>query len=176
MNFLGSIGGTPASKNMGADFGYPECFAVWNTSIPDFQGKVGQMIGTVSSNDTVCATQHQAPRLVFASHRAPISLLFNKSGTMGWITMRGADTTLPRTGYGVGVVNFNSAGQPVATVHNSNALKYIAQSQNYKQCNKQICWAPAGLAWDSAGRLYVSSDVSGEIYVILRSDGTGPNS
>jgi hypothetical protein len=34
------------------------------------------------------------------------------------------------------------------------------------------CFRPVGLAWDSNGRLFMSSDATGEIYMIIRSDGT----
>jgi len=35
------------------------------------------------------------------------------------------------------------------------------------------CFRPAGLAWDSKGRLYMTSDSTGEIYVITADDGSG---
>ena len=34
------------------------------------------------------------------------------------------------------------------------------------------CFRPVGLAWDKAGRLYFSSDSTGEIYVVVK-DGKG---
>ncbi len=34
------------------------------------------------------------------------------------------------------------------------------------------CFRPVGLAWDSAGRLWMSSDTTGEIYVLQKSSGT----
>ena len=33
------------------------------------------------------------------------------------------------------------------------------------------CFRPVGLAWDSEGRLWVTSDSTGEIYVLRRADG-----
>lgn len=38
------------------------------------------------------------------------------------------------------------------------------------------CFRPAGLAWDGQGRLFMSSDATGEIYMITREDGSGVNS
>jgi hypothetical protein len=35
------------------------------------------------------------------------------------------------------------------------------------------CIRPAGLAWDSQGRLWFSSDSTGEIYVVTAEDGSG---
>lgn len=34
------------------------------------------------------------------------------------------------------------------------------------------CFRPVGLAWDAQGRLFMSSDSTGEIYVITRTDGS----
>lgn len=175
MNFLGYVGGVPATANMGANFGYPDCFSVWDTSIPHFTGKVGQVVGMNSTIDTQCARRHQAPSLVFAAHSAPIDLLFNDAGSTGWITFRGSDEVTPSRGYGLATVGFRN-GSPTASVNSATALTYIAQSQGLRTCNKQKCWAPVGLAWDSKGRLFMTSDYTGEIYVILRSDGSGPNS
>lgn len=35
------------------------------------------------------------------------------------------------------------------------------------------CFRPVGLAWDGKGRLWMSSDSTGEVYVVTRSDGRG---
>lgn len=175
MNFLGYVDGTPKTPNKGANFGYPDCFSVWDTNIPKFNGKAGQVIGTNSANDTLCANNRQAPRLVFAAHSAPIDILFDDAGTTGWITFRGSDIVTPTVGYGLGTVKFRN-GNAVASVNSKTALTYIAQSKNLQKCRKTNCWAPVGLAWDSKGRLFMSTDYTGEIYVILRSDGSGPNS
>lgn len=165
----------PATPNKGANFGYPECFSVWDPAIPNFTGKTGQVIGSVSSNDTQCARRHQAPSLVFEAHSAPIDLLFDDAGTTGWITFRGSDKITPSRGYGLATTRFRN-GKPVSSVNSQTALTYIAQSKNLAGCDKTSCWAPVGLAWDSKGRLFMSTDYTGEIYVILKSDGTGPNS
>ena len=42
LNFLGYLDGT-ASPNQGRNFGYPQCYTAWDTSvIPDYDGKVGE--------------------------------------------------------------------------------------------------------------------------------------
>lgn len=38
-------------------------------------------------------------------------------------------------------------------------------------CYNDDCFRPVGLAWDKKGRLFMSSDQTGEIYVITRTDG-----
>ncbi len=37
----------------------------------------------------------------------------------------------------------------------------------------QGCFRPVGLAWDKEGRLFMSSDATGEIYVVTKEDGSG---
>lgn len=44
----------------------------------------------------------------------------------------------------------------------------IMSNQDYSQCPDN-CFRPVGLAFDSRGRLFVSSDNTGEIYVIRQS-------
>ena len=43
-------------------------------------------------------------------------------------------------------------------------------------CYDEDCFRPAGLAWDNEGRLFMSSDQTGEIYAILRADGSNTSS
>ena len=101
LNFLGYLNGT-SSLNQGRNFGYPECFAAWDpSSIPDFNGTVGQQfaIGDLNAtvNDTTCNDANaQAPRLTFQAHMAPLDILFNDAGTAAWVTFHGSwDRTDP---------------------------------------------------------------------------------
>jgi glucose/arabinose dehydrogenase len=67
MNFHGYLNGS--TENQGGNYGYPSCFALWNTDIPD----VGKMVvgsqfaldPSPTLNDTTCAEDHVAPRLTF---------------------------------------------------------------------------------------------------------------
>lgn len=43
-------------------------------------------------------------------------------------------------------------------------------------CYDEDCFRPVGLAWDKKGRLFMSSDQTGEVYVITRTDGSSVNS
>lgn len=74
LNFHGYLNGSTVSR--GSDYGYPYCFAVWNTS--DIGGGlvVGSqfsMLQNATSNDTWCNSPvvHVAPHLTFAAHSAP---------------------------------------------------------------------------------------------------------
>lgn len=60
---------------------------------------------------------------------------------------------------------------------NTAATDVLVNADNSK-CPKN-CFRPVGLAFDSQGRLFMSSDASGEIYVVMKensinSTSTGP--
>jgi glucose/arabinose dehydrogenase len=56
-------------------------------------------------------------------------------------------------------------GQPVADVTSKTAQIPVMENSNVGACPNS-CFRPVGLAFDQKGRLFVSSDTSGEIYVI----------
>ena len=179
LNFLGYLNGT-SSPNQGRNFGYPECFAAWNVSaIPDFKGSVGdqfaigQLNGTV--NDTTCnEANRQAPRLVFQAHMAPLDILFNAAGTAAWVTFHGAWDRTDPVGYKLSVVEFEN-GAPVQPSNSTTAAVDIVSNQDNSVCPNG-CFRPVGLAWDGQGRLFMSSDATGEIYMVVRADGNATSS
>ena len=94
MNFHGYLNGTK-SNEQGGNFGYPSCFAAWNTSeIPDFDGSTGTQfaIGNQNAtvNDTFCRRDRVAPRTTFAAHMAPLDIQFNPNGSAAWVTFHGS--------------------------------------------------------------------------------------
>lgn len=60
-------------------------------------------------------------------------------------------------------------GKPTADSSSTDALSDIFSNNGGCPDN---CFRPAGLAWDSAGRLWMTSDTTGEIYVLKKSAGT----
>ncbi|KAK1026138.1 hypothetical protein LTS16_022591 [Friedmanniomyces endolithicus] len=174
MNFLGFLNGT-YSPNQGRNFGYPECYAASNVSaIPEFNGTVGMQfaIGSLNStdNDTTCdAANRQAPRLTFQAHMAPLDILFNSEGTAAWVTFHGSWDRTDPVGYKLSVVEF-AAGDAVQPSDSLTAAVDIVTNANQSACPSG-CFRPVGLAWDKQGRLFMSSDATGEVYAILRDDG-----
>lgn len=75
-------------------------------------------------------------------------------------------------GYKVSFIQFNGNGSPTAASNDTTAAVDIVSNPDLAQCSDG-CFRPAGLAWDSQGRLFFSSDATGEIYVITREDGSG---
>ena len=132
------------------------------------QFAIGNLNSTV--NDTTCDEANvQAPRLTFQAHMAPLDILFNSQGTAAWVTFHGSWDRTDPVGYKVSVVEFAN-GEPVAANTSlTGAVDIVANVDNSK-C-PEGCFRPVGLAWDSQGRLFMSSDSTGEIYVILRADG-----
>ena len=70
------------------------------------------------------------------------------------------------SGYKVGVIDFVD-GSPRALPVNNRAVFEIFTNADNKKCPDN-CFRPVGLAFDKSGRLFVSSDKSGEIYVLVK--------
>ncbi len=81
------------------------------------------------------------------------------------------DTTDP-VGYRLTSVAFNAAtGDPIAAPDSTTALVDILTNPDMTKCPDN-CFRPVGLAWDSASRLWMSSDTTGELYVLQKISGT----
>jgi hypothetical protein len=78
------------------------------------------------------------------------------------------------SGYKLSMVPFEN-GEPVAASDNTTAAMDIFANADNRACPDN-CFRPAGLAFDSQGRLFMSSDATGEIYVIIRESTTSNNS
>lgn len=175
---MGYLNGTESS-NQGRNFGYPECFTAWQPQdIPDFDGQVGEQFAVPlnsTQNDTTCdLANRQAPRLAFQAHTAPLDILFNPGGTAAWISFHGSWNRDSPIGYDLSVVEFEN-GEPVAANTSREAAVPIMSNQDLSAC-PDGCFRPVGLAWDSNGRLFMSSDSTGEIYMIVRADGNATSS
>lgn len=180
MNYHGSLNGS--TEKQGGNYGYPDCFALWGTDIPD----IGNM--TVGSqfalnpnntlNDTTCAQAFVAPRLTFQAHTAPLDILFHPDGTTAYLTFHGSWDRTGAVGYKLSTLAF-AHGQPTAAPDSTNATADILSNADLSKC-PDGCFRPVGLAWDSQGRLFMSSDATGEIYVLQQSEvtatGTTPTS
>ena len=72
-------------------------------------------------------------------------------------------------GYKIASVAFKD-GQPTAAHDSTDAAKNVLHTEDLSQCPDN-CFRPVGLAWDSKGRLWFSSDSTGEIFV-MKNDGS----
>lgn len=79
------------------------------------------------------------------------------------------DRSIP-AGYKLSVIPF-SGGEPVAAPNNNTATTDILTNTDNSVCPKQ-CFRPVGIAFDKQGRLFLSSDSTGEIYVVVKDQAT----
>ncbi|EXJ59306.1 uncharacterized protein A1O5_12187 [Cladophialophora psammophila CBS 110553] len=184
LNFLGYLNGTHYA-HQGGNFGYPWCFSAWAVEdLPDHTNlTVGSQFAIDASpdsnnqnrTDVYCAEQLPA-RLVFQAHMAPLDIKFNNSGTEAWITFHGSWDRDTPTGYKLSVVAFHNSGQPVDDLQSKTAARDIFANADNSECPDD-CFRPVGMAIDDRGRIFVSSDASGEIYLISKvSGGNGSSS
>lgn len=177
LNFLGYVNGTE-SEQEGSNFGYPWCFSAWNPSIlPDNgQIEVGTQFAIDASSDldnqnktdAFCANQTQS-RLVFDSHMAPLDIKFNDTGGQAWITFHGSWNSPQPVGYKLSVVNFTDSGEPVDELTSKTAAMDIFGNANNSVCPND-CFRPVAMALDSRGRIFLSSDATGEIYLVTKDE------
>ena len=65
------------------------------------------------------------------------------------------------------MIPFGDDGYPVAAPDNNTAAIDIFSNADNSVCPKG-CFRPVGIAFDSQGRLFVSSDFTNEIYVVVK--------
>ncbi|OTA56664.1 soluble quino protein glucose dehydrogenase [Hypoxylon sp. EC38] len=179
MNYHGVIKDSDNSLK-GKNYGYPACFAAWQTTnIPSnagitigsqFGGIEGTPFEEVTARDTIedvddfCRTERQGPRLVFPAHTAPLDIKFKEDGSAAYVAFHGSWDRVPPDGYRLGKIKFAN-GEPVANVSDTTAVEYILQNQDTAEC-PGACFRPVGLAFDKKGRLFMTSDQTGELFVI----------
>ncbi|KAK4127301.1 soluble quino protein glucose dehydrogenase [Parathielavia appendiculata] len=177
LNFHGFLNDT---STLGANHGYPGCFALWNTT--DFPSPGDLTVGSQFSldnnathNDTDCAQRTTAPRLTFQAHTAPLDIKFRASGEAAFISFHGSWNRDSPAGYKLSYVSFSAdRGEPTEPSDSLTAVKDVITAPDVSACSGQGgCFRPVGLAFDATGeRLFVSSDATGEIWVVMR-DGAG---
>jgi len=176
LNFHGYLNGTEYA-GQGENYGYPLCYATWDREeIPDNEGiQTGTQfaIGTPNNtvNDDFCQNNRIAPRLTFPAHWAPLDIKFTREGDMAYVTSRGSWNREQPDGYRVFALAFENGG-PTEPANSTEAILPVFSNEDNSGC-PDGCFRPVGLAWDSKGRLFVSADASGEIYVITKEDGSG---
>ncbi|KAK4169923.1 soluble quino protein glucose/sorbosone dehydrogenase [Cladorrhinum sp. PSN259] len=164
LSYHGVLNAT-TNRYKGLNYGYPSCVPAWD---PESVGLQNVVVGTLFKPDGVpnandCANRMNG-RLHFHAHTAPLDVKFNANSTQAYIAFHGSWNRNPADGYRVMRVDFKD-GQPVHDVSSKTAQIPVMENSNPGGCPNS-CFRPVGLAFDKKGRLYVSSDTSGEIYVI----------
>ena len=169
--------GTLPSNTTGANFGYPHCLAVWSTAIPSPAGlTVGsQFAFSASATDATCKSEFSAPRLTFQAHTAPLDIKFDSSGGLAYVSFHGSWNRDQPAGYRLAAIQFNrERGEPEEPSDSKKAAVDVLTNPDLSGCPGK-CFRPAGLAVDSMDRVFMSSDSTGEIYVVQRMTGGGAN-
>ncbi|KAL8801406.1 MAG: hypothetical protein Q9182_004470 [Xanthomendoza sp. 2 TL-2023] len=185
LNYHGIIG-KANDLNQGLNHGYPYCHAAWDVqAIPNRgdltvgnQFLVGDVNNTFTPNDTindaVCAKQRIAPIITLPPHNAPIDLAFSADGNEAYISFHGSWNRKESTGYKISKIDFAN-GFPKAPSNSKTAVIDIMSNVDVSKCGQlrpymwnNDCFRPTGLAFDKKGRLYMSSDQTGEIWVITK--------
>ncbi|GAO50618.1 hypothetical protein G7K_4742-t1 [Saitoella complicata NRRL Y-17804] len=172
LNYLG-----PISNPTGSFHGYPNCFAVYNASeFPtgtDFTtGDQFALSPNSTLNDTTCANISNPPRLTFQAHSAPLDIKFlpNSNKSQAFVTFHGSWDRAPPTGYKIVRVPFTNSSStggfgPVADLTDMFGYEDVLWNPDISACPNG-CFRPVGLAFDSQGRMFVSSDSTGDIFMI----------
>ncbi|OTB03839.1 hypothetical protein M426DRAFT_262722 [Hypoxylon sp. CI-4A] len=176
LNFLGDV-----TIPNNAWYGYPTCFAVWRPDASIIDGitqqqlDVGQQFVTTPNqtfDDNSCANTSTPPRLGFQAHTAPLDAKFNGSDfTKLFVTLHGSWDRQPHVGYKLIVVPFTRAADdgsyaPVAPASSKSGYSDVFYPPDEGNCSASTCARPVGLVFDAAGRLYMTSDTSGEIFIL----------
>jgi hypothetical protein len=96
---------------------------------------------------------------------------FNAEGSTAWVTSHGSWNRDSPDGYLLFAIAFSSSGgNPTEPSDSTKAVIPIMSNVDNSKC-PDGCFRPVGLAFDSKGRLFMSSDSTGEIYLITKTDG-----
>ncbi|ROT34928.1 L-sorbosone dehydrogenase [Sodiomyces alkalinus F11] len=180
LNFHGSLEdlvlGVNNGNGRGANYGYPDCLALGSTD--DFPqlgdlnpGDHFHAAGFTTLNDSACEGR-VSPRLTFQAHTAPLDIKFAPDGSEAFIAFHGSWNRDDPVGYKVSSVAFDRRGSPEVSADSNAAMVDVLSNQDLSDCPAG-CFRPVGLAWDDQRRLYVTSDSTGEIFVLQRSSDSG---
>jgi glucose/arabinose dehydrogenase len=169
LNYLGDV--SAPSKTW---FGYPTCFTVGDPSqIKNATFKLGDQFVLAPNNtfnDKTCTQKSKPPRLTFQAHSAPLDSKFDATFSNLFVTLHGSWNRQPATGYKLVTVPFTkgSSGYAPTAMSNTHGYTDIFYSPNVSTCDSNSCTRPVGLAFDKKGRLYMTSDSSGELFMLGR--------
>ncbi|RDB18470.1 hypothetical protein Hypma_000295 [Hypsizygus marmoreus] len=167
-------------------YGFPDCTSLWNPTadpvgVPQYvglpRGAQFSLNLDPTRDDAWCqnAANNHPPSLNFQAHSVPLDIKFYSPQTGAitsfptsfsgdaFVSFHGSFDRTPPTGYGVVHVPF-----PLGTANSVAPYSFLVQATELKTCPGS-CIRPVGLAFGKDGRLYVSSDSSGELFVIERS-------
>ena len=95
LNYHGSLNDSSTASSQGGNYGFPLCYALWNTTgFPDLGSLVpgDQFPGPDAKTftDETCNKDYVAPKLALPAHTAPLDIVFNKDGSRAYISFHGS--------------------------------------------------------------------------------------
>ncbi|EIN09066.1 soluble quino protein glucose dehydrogenase, partial [Punctularia strigosozonata HHB-11173 SS5] len=186
LNFVDLTGSDSSSS--APFYGFPDCTTLWNPDAdpagdPQFTsfhtGEQFSLDLEPERDDAWCQdpANNVPPRISFQAHSVPLDLKFFRptsdastaSLPKSWkgdafVSFHGSFDRTPPTGYAVVRVPFAGAS-PVASPTSTEGYEILVQAANLTSC-PGTCIKPVGLAFASDGRLFVSSDSSGELFTL----------
>ncbi|KAK7027947.1 hypothetical protein VNI00_015030 [Paramarasmius palmivorus] len=171
----------PSSYSTPKFFGFPDCTTLWNpeadvTGVPDYLDlRRGDQISLKlepERNDEWCADEgnNAPPAVVLQAHSVPLDIKYYTGAAAttpasfpsrfvgnSFVSFRGSFDRDPPTGYGVIRVASSLEG----------GYQFIVQAADLSICPGS-CVRPVGLAFSTDGKLFISSDASGEVFVVKK--------
>lgn len=170
LNFHGSVG-----NYTGENFGYPMCYTLWGTdNFPNlgnlktgdnFAVEIAEDTNIAPLTDEQCNSNATRPVLPLPAHTAPLDIVFDEKGEYAYVSLHGSWNSDPPVGYSLIRVPFEN-GMPKAARDSKDGFEEIVTSPDLSKCPSQ-CFRPVGLAWDSKKRLFLASDTTKEIFVVM---------
>ncbi|KAJ6781166.1 hypothetical protein PWT90_08259 [Aphanocladium album] len=178
MNYHGLPNDT-SSDQYGRNYGYPGCVAIFDPSnVKDYNADGGPKVGLQMTGDHItgytddwCRDNATAPRITFGSHLAPLDIKFLNDGSAALIAFHGSWNRQPPNGYRLSRVSF-ADGQPTAKPDSDDAEEKLMWNPDNALCPGK-CFRPAGLWLDDKGRTFMTSDSSGELFVVAGASNNG---
>ncbi|GAB1527184.1 hypothetical protein RhiTH_010359 [Rhizoctonia solani] len=178
-------------------YGYPWCYTAWDSSAltaSSFTFQTGSQFSIrnppETPDDAWCSVDQNniKPVLSMQSHSAPLDIVFYNAPSEGsegydnarlyavntewngdaFVSFHGSWNRDPPTGYKVVRIPWNN-GAPVASADSRNGYETVVGAPDLSQCPNG-CIRPVGVAFDRLGRLFVSSDTTGEIFIVENSN------
>ncbi|KAI5118404.1 hypothetical protein M0805_007538 [Coniferiporia weirii] len=168
-------------------YGFPFCHtgfaplpAPFNVEKPGDQFSINS---TTGRDNAYCRNPalNIPPRLIFQPHSVPLDIKFYRREDSpapsprglpkAWLgnafsSFHGSFDRVPPTGYGVVRIPWTSDGSgPIASPDSTTGYEFIIHVPDLTLC-PDSCVRPVGLAFDRNGRLFVSSDSTGEVFYV----------